>query len=93
MINEVDQRFCQLDHVTFLKNEFWSVNCTLLLPNQSRPNVNCKAGVKVDILVRSCTPESISRKSHVTTLMTFIILKSRSELQNLMKKFQSVIKI
>ena len=27
--NEVGQWFCQLGHVSFSKNVFWSINCTL----------------------------------------------------------------
>ena len=74
LINEVGQRFYELDHVTFSKNIFWSVNCTLFFYQIYSAQMSTLQLVeRLAFLVRNCSPESISRKSHVTTFITLSI--------------------
>ena len=74
LINEVGQWFYQLDHVTLSKNIFWFVKLYIVrLPNLFHPNVNFKLVERLAFLVRCCTSESISKKSHLITLMMLFI--------------------
>ena len=74
LISEVGQWFYQLDHVTLSKNVFWSVNCTLFYIQIYSVKMSSLYLVeRLAFLARSCTLESISRKSHLTTFMTLPI--------------------
>ena len=74
LINEVGQWFYLLDHVVLSKNIFWFVKLYIVrLPNLFHPNVNFKLVERLAFLVRCCTSESISKKSHVITLMMLSI--------------------
>ena len=67
LIGKVGEWFYQFDCVTFSKNIFWSVNCTLFYNQIYSVQMSSLYLVKeLAFKVRNCTLESISRKSHVT---------------------------
>ena len=84
LISKVGQWFYQLDYVTFSKNIFWSVNCTLFYKQIYSVQMSFLYLVeRLAFKVRNCTPESISRKSQVTTFMTLSIDAIYQELSSM----------
>ena len=84
LIREVGQWYYQLDHVTLSKYIFWSANCTLFYNKiYSVKMLSLYLVERLAFIVRSCTLESIFRKSHVTTFMALSIDAIYQELSSM----------
>lgn len=73
LINKVGQSFLERGLMTFSINVFWTLNCTLLLPNLLRPNVNFIVCADVDFASKKLHTRKYFQKKSSSHILGFIL--------------------